>query len=212
MTIKLIITITLALLGSFMGYKLIKKSKKEQSTIHELAGTITLFSSLFGCIIILSFLKLKGAEWTDENKELFGFISVISISVPILLTGLKVLFKGIKEKMKLLLISGLTWILITLICSFLSMQYIQKANSGWTQESRLFYIEKCESLANEGKNYKCNCYVEQLIKDYASPEVYNKAMENESSGEKESLYEKMDSLCPCGEPNFSEEEVEEFDF
>ena len=109
-------------------------------------------------------LKLKGAEWTDENKELFGFISVISISVPILLTGLKVLFKGIKEKMKLLLISGLTWILITLICSFLSMQYIQKANSGWTQESRLFYIEKCESLANEGKNYKCNCYVEQLIK------------------------------------------------
>ena len=209
---KLIITLLLGLAGSFLGYKLIKKSKSEQSTMHELAGTITLLSSIFGCTIILSFLKLKGVEWTDENKELFGFISILSISVPILLIGLKLVFKGIKDKMNLLLISGSTWIIITLTCAFLSMQYIQNANSGWTQESKLFYLEKCEALANEGKNYKCNCFVEQLIKDYRSPEEYNTAMENESNGEKDNLYVKMDSLCPCGEPNFSEDEIEEIDF
>ena len=88
------------LAGSFLGYKLIKKSKNEQNTLLKLVGFITLMSSTFGCIIILSFLKLKGTEWSDDNKELFGLISILSISVPILLIGLKLLLKGRKEKVE----------------------------------------------------------------------------------------------------------------
>jgi hypothetical protein len=206
---KLIITLLFGLAGSFLGYKLIKKSKNEQNTLLKLVGFITLMSSTFGCIIILSFLKLKGTEWSDDNKELFGLISILSISVPILLIGLKLLLKGRKEKVNLLLITGSTWIIITLLCSYLSIQYIQNANSGWTKESRLFYLEKCEALSNEGKNYKCNCYVEELMKKYASPEEYQKSMSDESTGEKEKLESEMNSLCPCGKADYSEDEIEE---
>ena len=138
---NLIITLLFGLAGSFLGYKLIKKSKNEQNTLLKLVGFITLMSSTFGCIIILSFLKLKGTEWSDDNKELFGLISILSISVPILLIGLKLLLKGRKEKLNLLLITGSTWIIITLLCSYLSIQYIQNANSGWTKESKLFYLD-----------------------------------------------------------------------
>jgi len=210
--VKIIITLIVGLAGSYLGFKLIRKSKKDQNAQFSFFGLITLLSSIFGCLIIISFLKLKDTAWSDENTELFGIISILSITVPMLLLGLKLLLKGKKENVILLLITGATWMIITLICSYLSIQYINKINSGWTNESRLFHLEKCEALANEGKNYKCKCFVDNLMKTYTTPEEYTSAMENESNGEKEKLYVQMDSLCPCGEPNYKEDEIEEVDF
>ncbi len=209
---KIIITLIIGLAGSYLGLKLIKQSKKEQNTQVSFLGLITLLCSIFGCVVIVSFLKLKGAAWSDENTALFGIISIISITVPMLFLGIKILLKGKKDNALLLLITGATWMIITSICSYLSIQYVNEVNSGWTNESRLFYLEKCEALANEGKNYKCNCFVDNLMKKYPSPKEYTNALEDEKTGEKENLHIQMDSLCPCGEPNYNEDEIEEVAF
>ena len=50
------------------------------------------------------------------------------------------------------------------------------------------------------------------MKIYNSPEEYTSAMENESNGEREKLHIQMDSLCPCGKPNYKEDEIEDYDF
>ena len=183
--VKLIIALISGIAGSVLGYMLLKQSKKNQNALHSLIGLITLLSSIFGSIVVISFLLLKEEYWSGENTELFGIISILSITVPILFLGLKILLKGKKENANLLLYTGGTWMGITLICSFLSIQYVIKVNNGWTYEAKNKLLLDCDKEArfNPDSKLNCYCYLENTIKMFPDPEDYNKAMGDESSDE-----------------------------
>ena len=205
---KLLAVILLSIAGMYLGYKLRKSSKDNDNQRFSIYGGLTFLSALIGGLSILSFLLLKGDEWSIESKMTFKMILFGLIGFTFAFLGLRLLMNGRKEHNKLAQIAGLTWVLVALFATGLMITRNSKMNDGWTSEKQAQVMSSCEGMADQGNPLNCPCYVREVMTSFKSPEDYNSAMENESTGKKADFLAKMTEDCPCGATSYDESEVE----
>ena len=205
---KLLAVILLSIAGMYLGYKLRKSSKDNDNQRFSIYGGLTFLSALVGGLSILSFLLLKGDEWSIESKMTFKMILFGLIGFTFSFLGLRLLMNGRKEHNKLAQIAGMTWILVALFATGLMITRNSKMNDGWTSEKQAQVMSSCEGMADQGNSLNCPCYVREVMTTFKTPEDYNNAMENESTGKKADFLAKMTEDCPCGATSYDESEVE----
>mgnify|MGYP006138191609 FL=1 len=205
---KLLAVILLSIAGMYLGYKLRKSSKDNDNQRFSIYGGLTFLSALVGGLSILSFLLLKGDEWSIESKMTFKMILFGLIGFTFAFLGLRLLMNGRKEHNKLAQIAGMTWILVALFATGLMITRNSKMNDGWTSEKQAQVMSSCEGMADQGNSLNCPCYVREVMTTFKTPEDYNNAMENESTGKKADFLAKMTEDCPCGATSYDESEVE----
>ena len=74
--IKILAVLLLAIAGFYLGYKLYKSNKENDQTV-SMYATLTMICTLVNCIVLISYLLLKGSPWTGENKVLMRYILVL---------------------------------------------------------------------------------------------------------------------------------------
>ncbi len=205
---KLLAVILLSIAGMYLGYKLRKSSKDNDNQRFSIYGGLTFLSALVGGLSILSFLLLKGDEWSIESKMTFKMILFGLIGFTFAFLGLRLLMNGRKEHNKLAQIAGMTWVLVALFATGLMITRNSKMNDGWTSEKQAQVMSSCEGMADQGNSLNCPCYVREVMTTFKTPEDYNNAMENESTGKKADFLAKMTEDCPCGATSYDESEVE----
>ena len=205
---KLLAVIILSIAGMYLGYKLRKSSKDNDNQRFSIYGGLTFLSALVGGLSILSFLLLKGDEWSIESKMTFKMILFGLIGFTFAFLGLRLLMNGRKEHNKLAQIAGMTWVLVALFATGLMITRNSKMNDGWTSEKQAQVMSLCEGMADQGNSLNCPCYVREVMTTFKTPEDYNKAMETESTGKKADFLAKMTEDCPCGATSYDESEVE----
>ena len=207
---KLLAVILLSVAGMYLGYKLRKSSKDNDNQRFSFYGGLTFLSALVGGLSILSFLLLKGDEWSIESKMTFKMILFGLIGFTFAFLGLRLLMNGRKEHNKLAQIAGMTWVLVALFATGLMITRNSKMNDGWTSERQATVMMDCEKLINEDRPYNMLCFKQKVMSKFPNFEDYNKMNADESTGKRETFLEEMDKLCPCGE-NIDESLVQSVD-
>ena len=205
---KFLAVLLLSIAGMYLGYKLRKSSKSEDNHRFSIYGGLTFLIALTGGILAMSLFLLKGEAWTIENKMTFRLIFSSVLGFMFVFLGLRLIIRARNEGNKLAQIAGLTWILVALFATGLMITRNSKMNDGWTSEKQAKVMSSCESMADQGNSLNCPCYVREVMTSFKSPEDYNSAMENESTGKKADFLAKMTEDCPCGATSYDESEVE----
>lgn len=205
---KLLAVLLLSIAGMYLGYKLRKTSKDNQNERFAIYGGLTFLIALVGGVLATALFLLKGDVWSIENKMTFRLVFISVLGFLFAFLGVRLTGKAKSEGNRLGQIAGLTWVFVACFISGFMITRVSKMNDGWTSEKQAQVMSSCEGMADQGNFLNCPCYVREVMTTFKTPEDYNNAMENESTGKKADFLAKITEDCPCGATSYDESEVE----
>ena len=143
MSLLLIILFSLAL--SVGGFFMRRDAKKSENHSNKIFGQLFLYGGLVVLIIGLAHSFLHKTAWTDDKKQLFLFILIVSASLYTL--AMSTLF-GLKSKKENNQIGMIVWGLIgvlTVVGAVSLFSTARHMNDGWTREKEKSFLENSDN-------------------------------------------------------------------
>jgi hypothetical protein len=170
---SLVYIIGISLLFLILGVFLNRESKRKKNAKNSVYALIIILFSLNVLIIGGAYALLYNPTWSDNSRQLFFYISLLSFVSDLLIIGLQ-LFRNARQcKSRLALVISIIWICGSIMIATLGLRWVSKMNDCWTRENEKQVIDRCD-----GEKFDCYCKLEIIKKKYSKPSEYYLIMEN----------------------------------
>ena len=165
---QLLYILGVGLVAIILGIFLNRESKRKKNAKNSVFALIIILFSLNVLVIGSAHTILHFKAWSDDSKQLFYYIVLVSFVLTFLVIGLQLFRNARQSKSRLALVTSVIWVSGVLISLVLGYRWVSKMNNGWTKEKENQILDRC----NAESKFDCYCKLQLIKKTYNNPTDY----------------------------------------